>query len=91
MKQNWLNDNIKPILAITVVVLTFAYFFYCAAKGIKPDPQILIAIVGSIGTTLGYYFGYSQGAAKKDEVIASQTSSPTVTNAETVNVDQTKL
>ena len=86
-----LNDNIKPILAIIVVVLGFAYFFYCALENLKPDPQILIAVVGSVGTSLGYYFGSSSGSSKKDDALVevANNQTPTVTNAKTVNVDQT--
>lgn len=67
-----LNTNIKPILAIIVVVFGFAYFFYCAVTNVKPDPQILIAVVGAVGTSLGYYFGSSSGSAKKDEALTAQ-------------------
>lgn len=71
MKPNFLNDNIKPILALIVVVLGFTYFFMCSIRNIKPDAQILIAVVASISVATGYYFGSSQGAAKKDETIGS--------------------
>lgn len=92
MKQNFLNDNIKPILAIMVVGLTFTYFFYCGIRDLKPDPQILIAVVGSVTIALQYYFGNSQGSSKKDEAIATMANNaaPTVTNADTVNVNQGK-
>ncbi len=70
-KDNWLNSNIKPLLALMTVGLTFAYFFYCGVRDLKPDPQILIAVVGANTITLQYYFGNSQGAAKKDETITT--------------------
>lgn len=57
MKQ--ITDNIKAILSIIVVVLGITYFYMCSLRDIKPDPQILIAMVGAIGTCLGYYFGSS--------------------------------
>lgn len=85
MNDSFLNINIKPILAIMVIVFGFAYFFYCALSNLKPDPQILIAVVGAVGTSLGYYFGSSSGSSKKDEILGNSTDKPTV-NADTINV-----
>lgn len=91
MKQNWLNDNIKPILALIVVILGFSYFYMCSIRNIKPDPQILIAIVASISGATGYYFGSSQGTNKKDEAIASMaTGTSVVNNADNVTVEAKK-
>lgn len=89
MKQNWLSENIKAVLALIIVILGFTYFYMCSIRGIKPDPQIVIAFVSTIATATGYYFGSSQGASKKDDVIASQSKQSTVENAETVQIDQT--
>lgn len=73
MKQtSHISDLIKPILAIIVVVCTFAYFFVCLFSHVKPDPQIIIALVAVQQIPLSYYFGNSSGSAKKDEVIHSQ-------------------
>lgn len=80
-----LNKNIKPILAILVVVFAFSYFFYCSLAVVKPDPQILIAVVGATGTVLGYWFGSSSGSSKKDEIIGDATNKPVVNTADTVN------
>lgn len=86
MKDSFLNINIKPILAIMVIVFGFAYFFYCALSNLKPDPQILIAVVGAVGTSLGYYFGSSSGSSKKDDAITGSMGNPVVDKANTVNV-----
>jgi len=64
-----ISDNIKPILALTIVLLGFSYFFTCLLMQVKGDPQVTIAIVGVMGTAAGYYFGSSTGTAKKDETI----------------------
>lgn len=85
-KSTFLNDNIKPILALVIVILGFSYFYMCSIRNIKPDPQILIAFVAAISGATGYYFGSSQGSSKKDETIADATSKPVVSQAETVNV-----
>jgi hypothetical protein len=84
--STFLNDNIKPILALVIVILGFSYFFMCSIRNIKPDPQILIAFVAAISGATGYYFGSSQGSSKKDYTIADTIASPVVTNADTVNV-----
>lgn len=72
MKNNWLNENIKPILALVIVILGFSYFYMCSLRDIKPDPQILIAFVSTISMAIGYYFGSSSGSAKKDDALVSK-------------------
>lgn len=86
MKTTWLNDNIKPLLALVIVILGFSYFFMCSIRDIKPDPQILIAFVAAISGATGYYFGSSQGSSKKDDTIADAQAKPVVNSADTVNV-----
>lgn len=87
MKTTWLNDNIKPILALVIVVLGFGYFYMCSIRDIKPDPQILIAMVAAVSGATGYYFGSSSGSSKKDDLLGG--GNPTVTgNQPTVNVNQ---
>jgi len=66
-----LQDNIKPILATSVTLLGFAYYFFCFFSHVKPDPQIIIAVVSLMSQVLGYYFGASTGTSKKDETIAN--------------------
>lgn len=72
-----LNKNIKPILALLIVILGFSYFFMCSIRNIKPDPQILIAMVASLSGATGYYFGSSQGSSKKDDALVSSATTPT--------------
>lgn len=81
-----LNKNIKPVLALLIVVFGFAYFYMCSIRNIKPDPQILIAIVACISGATGYYFGSSQGSSKKDDALVDGANKPVVANADTVNV-----
>lgn len=78
MKQSFLNDNIKPILALVIVVLGFGYFYMCSIRDIKPDPQILIAMVAAVSGATGYYFGSSSGSAKKDDAMVNGATTPTV-------------
>lgn len=65
-----LSDNIKPALAICIMVLGFGYFFTTTFTGTEPNDQILIAIVGLMTLAGNYYFGNSSGSAKKDETIS---------------------
>lgn len=78
MKTSWLNDNIKPILALVIVILGFGYFYMCSIRDIKPDPQILIAMVAAVSGATGYYFGSSSGSAKKDDALTTNANTPTV-------------
>ena len=94
MKTTWLTDNIKAILALVIVILGFGYFYMCSIRDLKPDPQILIAFVSSIGVCIGYYFGSSSGSAKKDDALTANANTPTVlqtgdTPQATVNPKQT--
>lgn len=59
-----LSDNIKSILSIIIVVMCIAYFFMCSIRNIKPDPQILIAMVSIISSVTGYHFGSSSSSNK---------------------------
>jgi len=71
--MKYLADHIKAILAMLVVILGFAYFFLSTFLNVKPNDQIIIAIVGSMTTALGYYFGSNTGSSKKDDTIQELT------------------
>lgn len=68
-----ITDNIKAILAIFVTVSSICYFFTVTVFNVKPDPQIIIAMVSINTSVLSYYFGSSQGQSKKDEIISNMT------------------
>jgi len=72
-----LSDNIKPVLALLVVICTFTYFFVVLFSDHKPDPQIIIALVAAMQIPLSYYFGNSSGSAKKDEIIQNNIENKT--------------
>lgn len=54
MKQ--VTDNIKPILALLIIILGFTYYFVNLFNNTKPNDQILIAIVALTGQVVAYYF-----------------------------------
>lgn len=63
------GDNVKSVLALMVIAFCFAYFMTTTLADIKPNDQIVIALVAFANVILGYYFGTTQGSAKKDETI----------------------
>lgn len=81
-------DHIKAILAILVVVGGFSYFFitYFVGKA-QSDPQIIIAIVGSMTTVLAYYFGSTQSSSRKDETIQTMATKPVAQNVDEINTE----
>lgn len=64
-----LKETVKPILALTIILLGFGYFYSATFTGVNPNDQILIAIVGLMSMAAGYYFGSSSGTSKKDDII----------------------
>lgn len=66
--------NVKPILALFIMLAGFSYFFVATFLE-KQNDQVLIAVVALTSMAGQYYFGNSQGAAKKDEIIAAQQNS----------------
>lgn len=89
-----ITDNIKAILSLIIVVMTYTIFIiilFRYANDNNAVSQVIIAVVGGFGVATGYYFGYSQGSSKKDETLATMAanaSQPTVQNADTVNVQK---
>ncbi len=65
------NDFIKPILALFIIILAFSYFFSILFLEGKSDPQVIIAIEAMSSCATGYYFGSSSGNAKKDDTISN--------------------
>jgi hypothetical protein len=86
--NGWFNDNIKSMIALIVIVWGLAYFQVCSVRNIKPDPQILIAIVTIVTAIISYFFGSSASSVKKDEILQQKQDKPLVTNASTVNVNE---
>lgn len=66
------KQMIKPILASLIVILSYAYFFTVLWLEQKSNLIILTAIVGFVGTCVGYYLGASSGSARQSETIAKQ-------------------
>lgn len=75
-------EYIKPILALLIVVMTYIIFIIILIK-YRTDSnavsQVLIAVASGFGVATGYYFGYSQGASKKDDQIAVLSATPVAT------------
>ena len=72
--NNWLKENVGPILALVTVIGTFALFVL--AFSLKVDganEKVLFMVIGALSaiatTVVGYYFGSSEGSASKNEII----------------------
>lgn len=68
--------NIKPILALFIMVAGFAYFFIATFLE-KQNDQVLIAVVALTSMAGQYYFGNSQGAAKANDKLAEMSTNLT--------------
>ena len=93
-KLKWLPDFIKSIIGLVTVLLVFGYLYGITFFGVKLPhdivPQVLIAIVAFGKDIYNYFFGNSQGSAKKDELLATMSITPTPTATTTngdINVD----
>ena len=67
-----LEKNIKPLLGLIIILLSYIYFFAILLIENKGRPDVIIAIVAMTAGATGFYFGSSAGSIKKDETIAHQ-------------------
>ena len=61
--SNWLNKNLVPILALTIVLGGLATLYF------HEDTEVRMAAVSMITMVLGYYFGSNSSSWKKDSTI----------------------
>jgi hypothetical protein len=73
MTDNWFKENIGPILALLTVIGTFALFglaFFLKVDG--ANEKVLFMVIGALSsiatTVVTYYFGSSEGSARKNEI-----------------------
>jgi hypothetical protein len=77
IETTWLSKNIQPILALSIVGLTFALYYiiilrpsYIERLGSK---ELVFTIVGALSTVstqvVGYFFGSSQSSKEKQDTI----------------------
>lgn len=94
--QSWLSNNIKSILAVLVMLSVLGYLYMVTLMVSDPTvrTQALTAMIMLATAIVSYYFGYSQGASKKDEAQATQLAnsqttvvSPAPENPINVNTD----
>jgi len=76
MKSSWLSDNVKSIIGVIVVTGVIGYLFMVTLISIDNTirSQALIAMVSLATGVISYYYGYSQGASKKDDAQAVLTA-----------------
>ena len=72
--NNWLKENVGPILALVTVIGTFGLFglaFFLKVDG--ANEKVLFMVIGALSsiatTVVTYYFGSSEGSARKNEIM----------------------
>jgi hypothetical protein len=72
-KAPLLNKIVTPILALSVIALTFALFYILMFKQVGTEKDIIIYVLGVLSAVctqvISYYFGSSQGSAQKQTQI----------------------
>ena len=81
MDRDWLNRNIASVLAAAIVLFAFGLFLIYSLGKIDPaNKDVMLIVIGSVTTTLatvvGYFFGSSQGSAKKTDIMAGRPAPP---------------
>jgi hypothetical protein len=74
MRDGWLKENVGPIIALMTVIGTFGLFglaFFLKVDGV--NEKVLFMVIGALSsiatTVVTYYFGSSEGSARKNELI----------------------
>jgi ABC-type siderophore export system fused ATPase/permease subunit len=72
-KAPLLNKIVTPILALSVIALTFVLFYILMFKPVGAEKDIIIYVLGVLSAVctqvISYYFGSSQGSAQKQSQI----------------------
>jgi ABC-type siderophore export system fused ATPase/permease subunit len=72
-KAPLLNKIVTPILALSVIALTFVLFYILMFKPVGAEKDIIIYVLGVLSAVctqvVSYYFGSSQGSAQKQSQI----------------------
>jgi ABC-type siderophore export system fused ATPase/permease subunit len=72
-KAPLINKIVTPILALSVVALTFILFYILMFKQVGNEKDIIIYVLGVLSAVctqvISYYFGSSQGSAQKQSQI----------------------
>jgi hypothetical protein len=72
-KAPLINKIVTPILALSVIALTFALFYILMFKQVGTEKDIIIYVLGVLSAVctqvISYYFGSSQGSAQKQSQI----------------------
>lgn len=70
-KAPLINKIITPILALSVVTLTFVLFYILMFKEVGNEKDIIIYVLGVLSAVctqvISYFFGSSQGSAQKQK------------------------
>jgi membrane-associated HD superfamily phosphohydrolase len=77
---SWINSNIRPLLALAVLVISFVFLFMLVFRrsAISAIDSVLLGtvlggVLGYITVILTYYFGSSSSSGEKDKTIQELT------------------
>lgn len=63
-----INEYIHAILALLIVVLSFAYFFVSLFFPVNHNDQILIAIIALCSAVTGYFYGATTRSKRAEQI-----------------------
>jgi len=77
MNNDWLNRNVAPLIALATVGFAFVLFMIASLVHIEAaNEKVLLYVMGAVTaaltTVLGYFFGSSQGSARKTEILTKE-------------------
>jgi uncharacterized protein YacL len=96
MDDNWTSRfDIKTVLAFCFgagffVVLLALFIFPLPKDNSQMANTVIVALISMVSMVVGYYFGSSEGSAKKTEIIALKAETEAKVEAETTPPDTQK-
>lgn len=71
-----MSEYARPTVAIMLVICSGAVYYFVVAGYCAPEWKDIVniivgALVANLTTVVQYYFGSSQGSAKKTEILAA--------------------
>ncbi len=91
--NNWLQNNIAPLLAVVITVFALFIYLMVLTKTIVATENIAFLIITSVTNVLlliiGYYFGSSSGSKEKQKSL-DKINDNTTTLTQSIKEGETK-